>query len=178
MKTTEQWWDEVSNDPAKMIEWLKDQYYGEQTAAVRIRALLEQYPDITKTERELVTMIADDEANHAEWVKQLLVNRGIPETNFTRHKDTARYWDKTLPTEPATFSQICAIGHLAEMMRLERIRLLAEDVRFNDIAETFARILSEEVFHAKAFKVMSSPEDIEAARPNHQAGREALGLVA
>lgn len=178
MQTTEQWWADVSNDPAKMIDWLKDQYYGEQTAAVRIRALLEQYPKITETERQLIEMIADDEAKHAGWVKQLLVNRGIPETNFTRAKNTARYWDKTMPTEPATFSQICAIGHLAELMRLERIELLAEDVRFNDIAETFAKILSDEVFHAKAFKVMSSPEDIEAARPNHDAGRQALGLVA
>lgn len=177
LRTTEQWWADVSNDPAKMIDWLKDQYYGEQTAAVRIRALLEQYPDITSVERELVTMIADDEAKHADWVKRLLINRGIPETNFTRGKDGARYWAKTLPTEPVTFSQICAIGHLAEVMRLERIRLLAEDVRFNDIAQTFANILSDEVFHAKAFKVMSSPEDIEAARPNHEAGLNALGLV-
>lgn len=177
MRTTEQWWDEVSNDPAKMVEWLKDQYYGEQTAAVRIRALLEQYPDINETERQLVTMIADDEYKHAEWVKGLLVSRGIPATNFTRDKG-ARYWDKTLPTEPVSFQRICAIGHHAEVMRLERIRLLAEDVRFNDIAQVFTNILSDEVFHAKAFGVMSTPEDIEATRANHAAGREALGLVA
>lgn len=177
MKTTEQWWNEVSNDPEKMIEWLKDQYYGEQTAAARVRDLLEKYPDIEDTERELVTMIADDEAKHAEWVKQLLINRGIPESNFTRSKTGARYWSKTLVDDSITFSQMCAIGHHAEVMRLERIELLAEDVRFNDIAETFALILKDELFHAKAFKVMSTPEDIEAARGNHEAGKEALGLV-
>lgn len=177
MRTTEQWWDDVSNDPAKMIDWLKDQYYGEQTAAARVRDLLVSYPDITETERQLVTMIADDEAKHAEWVKQLLINRGIPEAYFPRDKTTSRYWAKTLPTEVVSFSQICAIGHHAEVMRLERIRLLAEDVRFNDIAETFAKILSDEVFHAKAFGCMSTPEDIEAARGNHEAGKEALGLV-
>lgn len=177
MRTTEQWWDEVSNDPEKMIGWLKDQYYGEQTAAVRIRALLEQYPDINETERQLITMIADDEAKHAKWVLELLLSRGIITPELYREKPT-RYWDKTLPTEPVSFSQICAIGHHAELMRLERIRLLAEDVRFNDIAQVFTNILSDEVFHAKAFGVMSTPEDIEAARANHTAGREALGLVA
>jgi tRNA isopentenyl-2-thiomethyl-A-37 hydroxylase MiaE len=177
MRTTEQWWDEVSNDPAKMAAWLKDQYYGEQTAAVRVRDLLTQYPDITDTERQLVTMIADDEAKHAKWVLELLLARGIHTPELYREKPV-RYWDKTLPTTPVTFSQICAIGHHAEVMRLERIRLLADDVRFNDIAQVFTNILSDEVFHAKAFGCMSSPEDIEAARGNHEAGKQALGLVA
>lgn len=176
MQTTQQWWDAVSNDPSKMLEWLTDQFYGEQTAAIRVRALLTQYPDIHDTERSLVTMIADDEAKHAGWILNLLLARGITSFDLTRDKP-ARYWDKTLPTESVTFSQICAIGHHAELMRLERIRLLAEDVRFNDIAETFTNILSDEVFHAKAFGSMSSPEDIEAARGNHEAGKQALGLV-
>ncbi|MNC22979.1 Rubrerythrin [compost metagenome] len=177
MRTTQEWWDEVSNDPVKMAAWLKDQYYGEQTAAVRVRDLLTQYPDITDTERQLVTMIADDEAKHAKWVLELLLARGIHTPELYREKPV-RYWAKTLPTEPVTFSQICAIGHHAEVMRLERIRLLADDVRFNDIAQVFTNILSDEVFHAKAFGCMSTPEDIEAARGNHDAGREALGLVA
>lgn len=177
MRTTEQWWQEVSNDPEKMIEWLKDQYYGEQTAAARIRHLIVQYPDITTVERELIEMIAEDESNHAEWVKGLLINRGIPSTNFTRAKG-ARYWSATLPKTDVTFSQMCAIGHHAEVMRLERIKLLASDDRFLDIAEVFGRILPEEVFHSKAFKVMSTPEDIAAALPAHLEGMNALGLVA
>jgi len=35
MKTVQQWWDEVSNDPEKMIVWLKKQYHGEVTAEAR-----------------------------------------------------------------------------------------------------------------------------------------------
>ena len=177
MQTTEQWWDKVSNNSGEMLVWLGDQFYGEQTAAIRVRNLLTEYPEITEPERKLITMIADDEAKHAGWILNLLLARGFTSFGLTRDKPD-RYWDKTLPTEPVTFSQICAIGHHAEVMRLDRIRLLAEDVRFNDIAETFAKILSDEVFHAKAFACMSSPEDIEAARGNHDAGRQALGLVA
>jgi tRNA isopentenyl-2-thiomethyl-A-37 hydroxylase MiaE len=176
LRTTEQWWDDVSNDPEKLILWLKDQFYGEQTAAARIRGLLDQYPDITKTERELVTMIADDEDKHAEWVKGLLIARGIPVTYF--REKSVRYWDKTLPKGDATFSQMCAIGHHAEVMRLERIKLLAQDGRFDDIARVFGKILPDEEFHTKAFKVMSTPEDIAAALPAHQEGMNALGLVA
>lgn len=175
MKTTEQWWNEVSNDPAKMIEWLKDQYHGEVTAAGRIRKLLHDYPDITKTETQLVEMIADDEAKHAEWVKQLLEARGIEAKVLEKEE---RYWAKTLPTESVSFQRMCAIGHHAEVMRLDRIRLLAEDERFNDIAEVFTKILSDEVFHAKAFGVMSTPEDIAATAQNHAEGKNALGLVA
>lgn len=177
MRTTQEWWDAVSNSPQKMVEWLKDQYYGEQTAAVRVRELLDQYPDITTTEKQLVTMIADDEAKHAQWVNDLLIARNIIVPEMFREKPV-RYWSETLPTGPATFSQMCAIGHHAEVMRLERIELLAKDERFADIAKVFRAILSDELFHAKAFKVMSTPEDIEAARGNHEAGKAALGLVA
>jgi|SRR5579872_538737 len=175
MRTTQEWWDAVSNDPDKMIEWLKAQYHGEVTASNRIRELLTQYPEMTKFERDLIEMIAQDETNHAEWVKTLLTTRGIPAEVLTKEE---RYWDQTLPKGNATFSQMCAIGYHAETMRLERIKLLAKSRKFDDIAEVFLRILPEERFHTKAFMVMSTPEDIAAALPAHNEGLNALGLVA
>lgn len=175
MKTTEQWWNDVSNDPNKMIEWLKDQYHGEVTAADRILKLLIQYPDLSERDTKLVIRIAQDEAKHADWVKGLLESRGIEAKVLVKEE---RYWAKTLPTEPVSFQRMCAIGHHAELMRLDRIRLLAEDVRFNDITQVFTNILSDEVFHAKAFGLMSTPEDIAATAQNHAEGKNALGLVA
>lgn len=174
MRTTEQWWKEVSADPAKMVEWLKAQYHGEVTAEKRIRDLIPQY-GICGKKADLLNKIADDEGRHALWVKGLLDSRGIPAEALQKEE---RYWGQTLPTSPVTFEAICAVGYHAEVMRLDRIELLAADMRFADIAEVFTRILPDEQFHAKAFGSLSTPEDIEAARQGHADGLNALGLVA
>lgn len=174
MKTTEQWWAEVSTDESKMIDWLKDQYHGEVTAEGRIRALLADY-SLSEAAARIIAKIADDEKAHALWVKDLLIARGITAEVLQKEE---RYWDKTLPKERASFEYMCAVGHLAETMRLDRIRLLASDPRFSDIAEVFMKILPDEEFHAKAFKHLSTPELIEQARVHHNEGLNALGLVA
>lgn len=174
MRTTQQWWEEVSHDESKMVEWLKDQYHGEATAEGRIRGLIATY-NVQGKKAALLNKIADDEGVHAGWVKQLLTSRGITAEILDKEE---RYWDATLPTEPVSFEAICAIGHHAEVMRLDRIELLAADDRFSDIAEVFSRILPDELFHAKAFASLSTPEAIEAARVKHTEGMNALGLVA
>lgn len=174
MKTTEQWWDAVSNSESKMIDWLKDQYHGEVTAEKRIRDLIEQY-NLQGKKASLICRIADDEKKHAEWVKELLISRGIKAEVLEKEE---RYWDKVLPKEICSFEYICAIGHLAEAMRVERIELLSKDTRFQDIAGVFAKILPDELFHTKAFGSMSTPEDIEKASAFHAIGMNAIGLVA
>lgn len=174
MKTTEQWWDEVSSDPSKIVDWLKDQYHGEVTAEKRIRDLIPQY-NLTGKQEKLISKIADDEKKHAEWVKELLIIRGITAEVLTKEE---RYWGKVLPKETSSFGYMCAVGHLAETMRLERIMLLADDERFSDISEVFSKILPDELFHAAAFEYLSTPEDIEKARMFHNDGMNAIGLVA
>lgn len=174
MQTTEQWWNRVSNSEEEMVNWLKDQYHGEVTAEKRIRDLIEQY-NLRHEKAVIIGKIADDEKQHAEWVKGLLEVRGIPAEVLVKEE---RYWNKVLPKGDVSFEEICAIGHLAETMRLDRIRLLAKDERFQDIAEVFERILPDEVFHAKAFGWLSTPEHIERARENHESGMNAIGLVA
>lgn len=174
MKTTEQWWQEVSGDPDKMINWLKDQYHGEVTAEKRIRDLTTQY-DLTPDQEKIINKIADDEKIHALWVKELLEVRGIAAEVLDKEE---RYWNKTLPKEDVSFEEMCAIGHHAELMRLDRITLLANDERFEDIASVFAKIRPDEVFHTKAFASMSTHAMIEKTRKNHEDGLNALGLVA
>lgn len=175
MRTTAQWWADVSNDEWRLIKWLKDQYHGEATAAKRIRQLIELYPDISERDHKLINRIAADEEKHARWIKQLLLDRGIEAEILVKEE---RYWNTVLEDGcMGTFSQMCAIGYHAEDMRLERITLLAQDTRFTDIAAVFEMIRPDELFHRTAFQVMSSPEDIEFARINHEEGMKALGLV-
>lgn len=174
MRSTKEWWDEVSNSDEGLIDWLKDQYHGEVTAEKRIRDLIVQYNLVGK-KAKIIAKIADDEKKHAEWVKDLLIARGIEAKVLEKEE---RYWNKVLPKQDVSFSYICAVGHLAETMRLDRINLLASDEKFKDVAEVFSKIRPDEIFHAKAFGAMSSEEDIEVARKFHQEGLNAIGLVA
>ena len=176
-RTTAQWWEEVSNDPEKMIDWLKKQYHGERTAADRIQDMILNIPGNAKDawRRRVLNGIVVDEIKHAIWVEDLLKSRGIAPAILEKEE---RYWNETLPAaEGKSFEYMCAGGHLAETMRLDRIKLLAEDSRFSDIAEVFQKILPDEEFHAKLFAVLSTPEDIEEARKYHNEGMNALGLV-
>lgn len=177
MKTTKQWWDEVSQDPDKMIQWLKAQYHGEVTAEQRIRGMITQFNVTGPAHIRTLNQIADEENTHALWVKELLEVRGIDAVVLDKEE---RYWNETLPAaeEIDTLTYMCAVAHLAETMRLERINLLATDSRFKDIAKVFANILPDEEFHAEAFKMMSSTADIAEATIYHNNGLNALGLVA
>ena len=109
--------------------------------------------------------------------KQLLIDRDITPEILKKEE---RYWNEVLPKvlEENTFTYFCAVGHLAETMRLDRIQLLATDERFTDIAKVFSDIYPDELFHARAFKEMSTDEDIEKARQFHNIGMNAIGLVA
>jgi len=175
MKTTKEWWDKVSKSEDEMVNWLRDQYHGEITAAKRITDSKTNY-NISKLEEKLIDSIAKDEYRHAKLVKQLLINRNIKPEILTKEE---RYWNKVLPNvlEENTFTYFCAVGHLAETMRLDRIQLLASDKRFKDIAEVFMSIYPDELLHARAFKEMSTDEDIEKAKKFHNIGMNAIGLL-
>lgn len=175
MKTTQQWWDEVSNDEEKMIDWLKDQHHGEVTAAKRISEIAARFK-LEEWQQKQISQVVADEMKHSIWVGWLLKKRGIG--TYDLHKEE-RYWNQTLPAvdEIDTFEYFCAVAHHAEVMRLDRIRLLAADKRFDDIAKTFSDIIVDEKYHAKIFGVMSTPEDIERSRANHKNGMNAIGLV-
>ena len=176
MKTTQQWWDEVSSDEAKFIDWMKDQYHGERTAAERIRKIRDDNgSSIFGWPYNLLSNIIKDEIKHTFWVENLLLARGVTPEILQKEE---RYWNQCLPpAEGKSFEYWCAVGHLAETMRLDRIKLLASDSRFTDVKEVFERILPEEEFHAKIFGMLSTPEDIAEARVHHNDGMNAIGLL-
>lgn len=181
-KTTQQWWEEVSTNEERFNDWLKNQYHGERTAADRIQDLISIVPQGTDSENnkwswrhKILRGILVDEVRHSFWIGELLTARGITPEILVKDE---RYWKETLSTwEGKSFEQLCAIGHLAEAMRLDRIKLLAADSRFQDVAEVFTKILPDEEFHTALFGILSTPAAIEEARVNHVAGMNAMGLL-
>lgn len=178
LETTQQWWDRVSNSDEEMVKWLKAQYHGEVTAAERIADAIPTYWVVFNSlEHTVLLSIVSDELKHAKWVRKLLTSRGIAAEVLQKEE---RYWNEVLPKtlEENTFEYFCAVGHLAETMRLDRISLLASDTRFEDIAKVMSDIYPDEIFHARAFKEMSTKADIAKAREFHNIGMNAIGLIA
>ena len=179
MKTIEQWWEGVTQDESLFNDWLLKQYHGELTASIRIRNMARKY-NLSPLQRTVIHRIASDEARHAKWVKDILISRGVnPKNNY----GTNRYWDKTLDVEKLdsgsySFEELCAIACHAESMRLDRIVVLMKQTGHVDIAEVFSRIYLDELFHANAFRDMSTPELLTKYKENHELGKKALGLVA
>lgn len=177
MKTSAEWWAEVKADPAKFNEWLQKQYIGELTAAERIQGLLTSFKIKDEDQdvfTRLISKIASDEMRHAYWIKGILDTRGV---EVLPHDPSQRYWAATLEGIDS-FETGTAVAAHAEEMRLERIKVIATDPETpDDIRSVFERIWRDEVFHAKAFRVMTTDAAYEATRERHELGLKALGLV-
>lgn len=168
---TQQWLDKVTSSKTELHHWLERQYIGEITAAKRIRALAKEAP---AKFQPVINRIADDEAQHAFWVGELLVARQIQIPKIENAEN--RYWEPIL-SNLDTFEKTTAAGHHAEGMRLIRIRALADSEKIDsDIREVFRKILPDEEYHEKAFGAMSTEEAIAEMLDKHEAGLELLGL--
>jgi hypothetical protein len=179
-QTSQQWWDEVSQDEAKLVDWLKRQFHCEGLAAQRISRLIDLIPFDNKREwrMRILSGIVIDEANHAKWIGDVLAARGISTGEFNTEE---RYWNQVLPSvADSSFEYMCAVGHLAEDMRLLLLKAIKKDTReqFADVATVMGDIYYDEVCHTELFKLLSTPEAIEEARKFHNDGMNALGLVA
>lgn len=173
MKTTAEWLHEIKTVPGKLEAWLERQFIGEMLAAARINDLA------GRTSQPLHTMvlgqIAQDEAKHARWVADLLLDRGmlLPMPTI----DGTRYWEPVLRCIDS-LDEHYAAGHHAEAMRLVRIQALAQDPDIpKDIRRVFSKILPDERFHARAFQQLATPEAIERMAIHHEAGLRMLGLT-
>lgn len=173
-KSSARWWEEIKSNPAKFDTWLIKQYRGEVTAADRIERFAAEYAPDEKS-RKTLSVIASQERQHAAWVLDLLVARGV--TPSLEHAEE-RYWSATLPSIES-FETAAAVGAHAEAMRLERIRTIVEDENADiDVRSTFSRILKDEVFHERAFRKLAGSKAMKAVAPSHRKGRELLGLEA
>lgn len=161
----------MKKDPEKLKSWLMDQYHGELVASERIKSLAYR-----ESQNIVLMTIAEQEAQHAEWIKVLLSKRNIPAQKLIKEE---RYWDQTLPDlEKDPIQKIAAIGVCAETMRLERIRVIAEDQDAPaDIRKVFRDILPQEEWHVKAFMSLTDNAHLASAIVHHQEGMNALGLT-
>ncbi len=176
-KTSQEWYDGIKNDPTKINDWLINQYHGEVTAAERIRELILCYtPPGNHTKwAELVELIATQEEQHAEWIAELLANRGLEAKKLIKDE---RYWDNTI-NQITDWDTGCAVAAHAEEMRLQRIRVIcADSATAKDIKEVFDKILVQEEFHAKAFKEFTTDDAMQRTLEGHLAGLNQLGLKA
>ncbi len=177
MKTSKEWWDDIKGSEIKTAAWLRKQWRGEVTAGQRIRKLADQYATDVHSSTVL-EHIASQEDTHATWIKQLLSNRNIAVDDTAIVEAEERYWSKTLPGIK-DFATGTAVAAHAEGMRLERIRVIANDTTApTDIRDTFVRILTDEIWHEKAFTHLSTPDALAATEGDYKLGREALGLTA
>lgn len=176
MKTSQQWWDEVKADPELIIDWLRKQYRGEVTASHRIERFAEQFADGKAL--NMLKYIAEQERTHAEWILELLTNRGVVVYIQDIENAEARYWKETLPGITSLETGSAVAAH-AEAMRLDRIRVIAYDKDTpTDIRSVFLMILVDEEFHERAFTWLSTPEAMIETQDQHNLGKEALGLEA
>jgi len=176
MKTPQQWWDGIKDDPNLIIGWLKNQYHGEATAATRIRELIVVHFEPTSTAYKLASRIANDEDRHAAWIGSLLIMRGVTPKILNKEE---RYWPAALTAAPEGDGlYVAGIAAHAEEMRLERIKIIMEDDNApKDIQAIFKEIYHDEVFHAKAFKEISGDTYYDMTTEKHAEGLQALGLI-
>lgn len=171
MTTSQEWWATTKKDQELLNSWLMKQYRGEVTAAERIRSMKPLTVDGVNL--HLLETIACQEELHAEWVKNLLISRGIVPSVLNAEE---RYWKEVIPAV-VDFNTACAVAAHAEGMRLERIKVISSDPEAPvDIRCVFADILAQEVFHEVSFRNMAGPEAMKAVKPDHERGRELLGL--
>lgn len=172
-RTSEQWWAEVKTNPDQLVGWLQKQYHGEVTAAERINGFAEQFAAPDTRASRILRLIAGQEIDHANWVGELLVARGVEPVVLDKDE---RYWDQTLP-QIDSFESGAAVAAHAEHMRLERIRVIAHDPEApEDIRAVFDRILPQEVFHERAFSSLAGQDALQATVEAHLAGRAVIGL--
>lgn len=176
MKTSQEWYNEVKKSETKLIKWLKDQYHGEVTAAERIRSLiLCYYPDDKSKEkfREAINTIAEQEEQHAVWVGELLLTRGVNPTKLVKSE---RYWNNTVK-QIKDWNTGCAVAAHAEKMRLDRIEVIVNDKdTAEDIRKVFKKILVQERMHERVFREASTDEAMQKTLEGHLAGLNELGL--
>lgn len=173
MQTSQQWWNSVKVNPSKFKTWLLKQYCGEVTAASRIREI----QGGNEKETKILEIIADQETQHAIWIKSLLASRNCAVPDDSQNAEN-RYW-AIAKQAMRSFQTSAAIAAHAEHMRLERIRVIVKDPEIpSDVREVFEKILLQEIFHEKAFAAMAGKKALQETKVTQQLAQEALGLVA
>lgn len=166
MKASQEWWNKTKTSPIKLAYWLQGQVYAEEQAYNRIKALADKYSS------PVLHKIAIDELRHSLMIGQCVAQNNIDFINFYEE----RYW-KEVNLQFENLEQIGAVGYHAEAMRLERIKVIAQDKDFIILADIFKKIQKDVEYNVEAFKSLTTEQEIEIAAIDHEQGMIALGLV-
>jgi len=173
-RTSQEWWNETRDNPERFTLWLRKQYHGEITAAERMLTFRDSFIPPDSKWYQVVSTIAEQERTHAAWVAELLVARGINPEKMPDKPE--RYWNTVLEGVN-TYEGLAAAAAHAEQMRLERIRVIADDpIAPADVKAVFLRILPQEEFHAKAFSRMAGSVAMKEAIEKHEAGMAKINV--
>lgn len=171
---TEQWWQKCLNDKEKLEHWLVGLYNNEKDAEERFINFAKTYCQNDKQAYDTFMNIAQQEANHAIIVEQVMMNRGIEK--YDKSTKNGRYWRNTLPCV-CDMKTAAAIGAYAEGLSLKRMRVIIKDPKTpKDLVDMFKIIEPEEAYHAKALEQIATKYGMKAVKDCHDKGLEDLGL--
>lgn len=171
---TEKWWSQCLSDKEKLEHWLVGLYNNEKDAEERFVNFAHTYCLKDKDAYDTFIFIANQEANHAKLVEQILKNRSIK--LYEKSSKNGRYWRNTLSCI-CDMKTAAAIGAYAEGLSLKRMRVIIKDSNTpQDLVELFKVIEPEESYHAKALEKIATKYGMKAVKDCHDKGLEALGL--
>lgn len=171
---TEKWWNQCLNDKEKLEHWLVGLYNNEKDAEERFIIFANTYCLKDQEAYDTFINIANQEANHAKLVEQILKNRGI--NLYEKSSKNGRYWRNTLSCI-CDMKTAAAIGAYAEGLSLKRMRVIIKDSNTPlDLVELFKVIEPEESYHAKSLEEIATKYGMKSVKDCHDKGLEALGL--
>lgn len=171
---TQKWWRGVLDNREKLLAWLHKLYNTEKEAYRRFVDFAQDYCAGDAHHHRVFTIIAQQEAEHAEIIKALLEK--YEEEIDPEKRYSENYWNEVqrciVDRETAA-----GVGFFAEDLSLQRMLVIIEDEKTpDDLRELFARLHGDEKFHVNALKKIAEPHGISRVIECHSKGLQALGL--
>lgn len=174
LSITKIWWHKCLSDKEKLEHWLVSLYNNEKDAEERFINFAEKYFKEEIQGYVILRKIAEQEANHAVLVENILKARGVEK--YEKSSNDGRYWRNTLPCV-VDCKTAAAIGAYAEGLSLRRMRVIIKDKQTpEDLRELFKIIEPEESYHAKMLETLATKEGMKLTKGCHDKGLEELGL--
>lgn len=171
---TKDWWKLCLNDTDKLNYWLICLYNTEFDAFERFKKFAETYCKNDKESFDYFMNIANEEANHAKLVENVLINRNIQPEKF--EEERSKYFS-TVNSCINSKETAAAIGNYAETLSLYRMRVIISIKETpQDIKEMFQIIEPEEARHATILRKIATKYGMKQVLDCHNKGLEKLGL--
>lgn len=155
---TVQWWEALLDDEPRLIRWLQKLWLTEYSGYADNMEAAKKWAGGNPAVENIFHRTAEDEADHADMLKTVLVHRGaFPPDPWPVESD---YWAE-MDKHVVSLETCAAVFHLGEKLAAERFEIIAQHPRTPwDISVFLATALPDEQHHARVFKKLSTPEAI------------------